>query len=222
MPRRPGPPTALIAARYELLRELRVDSEAVDWEGFDTRLERAVIVRLLRPDLADDAGASDRFWRAVRADALQTHDPDRRVLDGGTDAETGRPFVVRALPTDVAGVAEQPRAAASATPTIVAQPRRSRFAGSGRWIAVGAVAVAALVVIALRPGVEGWLAWVNTPAARTGVSFVLAAGGCLDQHAPIHRRSDAARSCPNRPVRRQARHARRRPPSPRSASPGAS
>ena len=68
--------------------------------------------------------------------------------------------------------------------------------------------MAALVVIALRPGVEGWLAWVNTPAARTGGSFVLPPAECLDQHAAVHGRSDAARSGPQPPVRRRAQRVR--------------
>ena len=65
MPGGTGQPTssvALIANRYELVRELRAGGDTVDWEGFDTALERVVVVQLMRPDQAHDSAAAERFW----------------------------------------------------------------------------------------------------------------------------------------------------------------
>src|SRR5579859_1331910 len=89
---------ALVAARYELVREVRVGAETVEWEAFDAALERPVRVQLLRPELADDAAAVERFWLTARAAARGTAAAGERVLDGGRDPETGRLFVVRERP----------------------------------------------------------------------------------------------------------------------------
>src|SRR5713101_113048 len=92
------PSVALVAARYELVRELRVDSETVDWEAFDTALDRRVVVQLLRPELAHDTTATERFWQLARAGARRTATDGDRVLNGGTDPDTGQGFVVREWP----------------------------------------------------------------------------------------------------------------------------
>jgi hypothetical protein len=174
MSRPTNPPSALIGSRYELVRELRVDPETVDWEGFDTKLDRPVIVRLLRPELSDDADAGERFWRATRADAQQKGNaPGQRVLDGGTDAETGRPFVICAPQAEAASLAGPPPTVAPARTAVSAPASASRLALSRRWVFAGAVVVGVLVLAALRPGVAGWLDWVNTTSARPDVSFVL-------------------------------------------------
>jgi hypothetical protein len=172
MPRSTSQRVALIAARYELVRELRVDTETIDWEAFDTALDRRVIVQLLRPELAHDPLATERFWQAARAAARWTATVGERVLDAGTDPETDQRFVVREWPVSpplaTDGHRNVPRA-----PVVV--PRlRSRFGGSPRWAVLGGlVVVLALVAVALRPAVEGWLAWVNTPLARPDRSFGL-------------------------------------------------
>jgi hypothetical protein len=159
---------ALVASRYELVRELRVERETVDWEGFDTKLDRAVIVRLLRPELTGNADACERFWQVARTDARARQAHGDQVLDGGTDAETGQPFVVRALPSDA-----EPRPVAPVRAIVTTDPLGKRFVPSRRWLTFGAVVTVVLVVAALRPGMEAWLAWVNTPAARIAGSFVL-------------------------------------------------
>src|SRR2546423_7703148 len=95
----PSSSVALIAKRYELARELRVgDDDTVDWEAFDTALERVVVVQLLRPDLAHDAAAAERFWAHARSVARSTPAVGERVLDAGADPETGQAFVVREWP----------------------------------------------------------------------------------------------------------------------------
>jgi hypothetical protein len=173
MPPSPSPSVALIAARYEFVRELRVDRETVDWEAFDTALDRPVVVRLLRPELAHDTVAVERFWQEVRAAARRTAAVGDRVLDGGTDPETGRLFVVRELP-DAPPSASDGRRFIPREPGVLAQ-LFSRLQDSPRWLVLSGVAVAlTLVAAVIRPGVEGWLAWVNTPLARSDRGLGLA------------------------------------------------
>src|SRR3982750_4822427 len=94
----PASSVAVIAKRYELGRELRVGDDTVDWEAFDTALERVVVVQLLRPDLAHDAAAAERFWAHARSAARSTPAVGERVPDAGADPETGQAFVVREWP----------------------------------------------------------------------------------------------------------------------------
>ena len=89
---------ALIATRYELVRELRVDAESVFWEAFDAALDRSVVVQLLRPDLAHDPAATERFTQYTRAVARRPARVGERILDGGTDPESGQLFMVREWP----------------------------------------------------------------------------------------------------------------------------
>jgi hypothetical protein len=165
--RRPSNPSvALVAARYELVRELSVDSETVDWEAIDTALDRTVVVQLLRPELVHDTVATERFWQVARAAARKTAIAGRRVLDGGTDPESGQLFLVRELPA-----APPPVPVAR---TVVPLERAStkqvfgRFAPTPRWLVLGgSVVVLVLVAAAIKPGVELWLRWVNEPAVRS-------------------------------------------------------
>lgn len=162
---------ALIAGRYELVRELGSEEEVVEWEGFDSALERAVVVRLLRPELVEDLAAAERFWQDARSAARSRTVSGQRVLDGGTDPESGRQFLVREWPaTWPANDGD------TATPGI---PRAvGRFTcwiplTAGRLTLLGLVVVAALGLAALKSGVEGWLAWINEPLGRVSSSFVL-------------------------------------------------
>src|SRR5579884_2590877 len=83
-----------LSARYELRRELAGDHHAVDWQGFDTVLDRPVLVRLLRPELAQDDAAVEQFRREMRAAARAVPPQGARVLDAGYAEGTGLPFVV--------------------------------------------------------------------------------------------------------------------------------
>ena len=155
------------------MRELRAHEETIDWEAFDTALERAVVVQLLRPELANDAPATERFWQAARAVARQAAPVGERVLDGGTDPESGPVFVVREWPA--ASLSETgTRRLRAAQPALVAPPLQ-RFRGGSRAVAlVGGALAVVLLAVALRPGVEGWFAWVNTPTLRSERSLGLA------------------------------------------------
>src|SRR6266516_4135560 len=89
---------ALIAGRYELVRELSSNGDVLEWEGFDSALERRVVIYLLRQELVEDRAAAGRFWQAARSSARASAVTGERVLDGGTDPETGRLFVIREWP----------------------------------------------------------------------------------------------------------------------------
>jgi hypothetical protein len=162
----------LVAARYELIHELRVGSETVEWQAFDTVLDRPVVVQLLRPELAHDTVATERFWQMARDAARRTALVGGRVLDGGTDPETRQIFVIREWP-DSRPSATGERRLVPREPAVVAQ-LFSHFEGSPRWLLLSGFLVALiLAAAAVRPRVEGWLAWVNEPLARVDRSFGL-------------------------------------------------
>jgi len=160
---RPGGSVALIGGRYELVAERGGDQEVVEWEGFDAALERRVRVRLLRQELVDDPQAVERFWTNARAQARATTRTGERVLDGGTDPETGRVYVVRewSADTPIRPQREEP----PATP-------RSWRLGRPALLAVVLVAAVACVLV-LSSGVRGWLAWVNEPLGQVNRTFAL-------------------------------------------------
>ena len=169
---------ALIATRYELVRELRVDAESVFWEAFDAALDRPVVIQLLRPDLAGDPAATERFRQYTRAVARRPARVGERILDGGTDPESGQLFVVRewaARPLGAQGrlIGLLDRSLPMALldrlqPHLQLQERP-------RWVVLTALAVALIILgAAIKPGVERWLAWVNEPAGQVGPGLNLA------------------------------------------------
>ena len=179
MPRSSSHSVALIAARYELVRELRLDTETIDWEAFDTALDRRVVVQLLRPELVHDPLAGERFWQAARAAARRTAPAGERVLDAGTDPETEQRFVVREWPVSSPLATDAPgqRGRAPRRRSSVGAVARWRWQISNvpRWLVISGVVVGLTVsVAAIKPAVDGWLAWVNTPFARQDRSFGLA------------------------------------------------
>jgi len=174
MPRNTTPSVvALVAARYELVRELRVDRDTVEWEAFDSALERQVLVQLLRPELAHEAAATERFWQQARAAARRTATVGDRVLDGGTDPETGQLFVVREWPAVPPLATDGPRFMPRERVATAHLLRRFDF-HPRLLIVSGCVIVLILAAAVIRPGIEGWLAWVNSPLARSGQSLGLA------------------------------------------------
>jgi hypothetical protein len=171
MPRGLSPNAALVAARYALVGELRGDAETLDWEGFDTALDRRVVVQLLRPELAHDSLATERFWQAARAAARRTAAGGDAVLNAGTDPETGQCFVVREWPASLIVAATGQRAARK---QVRAGMLLRRFGGRSRWVGLGAGLILLVLAAALKPAVEGWLAWVNTTSVRPDRTFGLA------------------------------------------------
>ena len=170
MPERTNPRTdavAVIAGRYELLRELQGGEDIQLWEGFDAALERRVLVRFLRHDVAQNDAALQRFWKAARTSARGGGAVGERVLDGGSDPETGRAFLICELPPDVldngAPVTDRP------TKALILPPDGATWSAPNRARAARLV-IPALVLVMLglgiavvRPAIAGWLAWVNTP-----------------------------------------------------------
>jgi hypothetical protein len=155
-----------MAGRYELVRELEALSDVRRWEAFDTALQRPVLLEFLPHEAMDDPEVVDRFWQSARRSARTSTAIGERILDAGTDPETGRAFVVRerAQPR-----VDATRALPIRTPVRVAPARFPVF----RLLlaALGVLAVSAIVVI--RPGVQGWLAWVNEPFVQATKPFVL-------------------------------------------------
>jgi hypothetical protein len=137
---------ALIAGRYELLGQLREDQAHVEWEAFDTTLQRRVVVHLLPQALADDPAALERFWQSARAAARTSDVSGQRTLDGGTDPETGRAFVVREWPV-------APPARSAGRPTVAPRPRHA----PKRLLAGGAMLLAVVLVAVAGSRVQAWL-----------------------------------------------------------------
>jgi hypothetical protein len=165
------PVVALMAGRYELVRELDARSDVRRWEAFDTALQRPVLLEFLPHEAMNDPDVVDRFWQSARTSARTSTAVGERVLDAGTDPETGRAFVVRerAQPQRLDSTRALPIRTPVRAPTRVAASRFPVF--SLALAALGVVAVIALVVI--RPGVQSWLAWVNEPLAQATKPFVL-------------------------------------------------
>ena len=152
---------ALIAGRYELIREVGTQADLVLWEGFDTSLERAVLVQLLRRELLGDDASAERFWSSARSAANSPGSPGERILDAGTDPETGRAFVVREWPQRATHVDRD--TLATRLRTRLANPS-GRFDVMSRPIALACLLVVAVLgVSALRWAFDGWRAWVNQP-----------------------------------------------------------
>ncbi|WP_053226247.1 protein kinase domain-containing protein [Solirubrobacter soli] len=84
----------LFADRYRLERRLGVGGMATVQLAFDTRLERNVAVKLLAEHLAEDASFVSRFRREALAAARLVHPNIVQVFDFGSDARSGRQFIV--------------------------------------------------------------------------------------------------------------------------------
>jgi SH3-like domain-containing protein len=160
-----GNAVALIAGRYELVREVGTHADVLDWEGFDSALQRRVLVQLVRPELAADAGVAERFWQAARSAARSSKQTGKRILDGGTDPQTGRAFVVREWPA-------QPPTIEGDTVVFQTSPPRSERFKTRRFVLLGLIIFAVVGVWAFRSTAEGWLAWVNAPLGQVSRSVL--------------------------------------------------
>lgn len=85
-------PTPLIAGRYRLGSRLGHGGMAEVLDAFDERLERPVAVKVLRPEVAADAGMRRRFEAEARSAARFSHPSVVSVYDSGEHA--GRAFLV--------------------------------------------------------------------------------------------------------------------------------
>ena len=85
-------PDLVLGGRYRLGPLLGSGGMAQVYDGFDERLDRVVAVKLLRPDLAAQAGLRQRFELEARAAARLTHPNVVAVFDAGDD--DGRSYIV--------------------------------------------------------------------------------------------------------------------------------
>jgi hypothetical protein len=172
--RSPTSSVALIAGRYELRQQVAVQGDAVVWDGYDSALDRQVHVWLVRPELADDPDAATRFWQVARSAAGSSNTVGQRVLDGGTDRETGRVFVVqersqgRSVTSDETRPIQVREHVPRAPASFGARPSR-------RATLLGVLAVAAIGLLVVRSNVDRWVGWVNEPLGQASRSFLPAA-----------------------------------------------
>ena len=83
--------TGVIGGRYELGALIGRGGMAEVYEARDERLDRAVAVKVLRPELAGDAEVRARFELEARAAATLVHHHVVQVYDSGEDG--GVPFI---------------------------------------------------------------------------------------------------------------------------------
>ena len=82
----------LIDGRYQLIRQVASGGMASIYEGFDTRLDRKVAVKIMHPHLAQDEQFVDRFIREAKAAAALSHPNIVAVQDQGWN-QNGTPAV---------------------------------------------------------------------------------------------------------------------------------
>jgi serine/threonine-protein kinase len=85
----------LIDDRYRLGEVIGVGGMATIHRAFDIRLERTVAIKLLRPEILEDADLAMRFRREALAATVLRHPNIVACLETGSDH--GRPFIVMEL-----------------------------------------------------------------------------------------------------------------------------
>jgi beta-lactam-binding protein with PASTA domain/predicted Ser/Thr protein kinase len=84
----------LLDGRYRLERQLARGGMATVYTATDTRLDRVVAVKVMRPALAEDPDFVARFAREARAAARLSSPEVVAVHDQGTDPSTGTAYLV--------------------------------------------------------------------------------------------------------------------------------
>ena len=84
----------LLDGRYRLDATIARGGMATVYDATDTRLDRPVAVKVMRPGLADDPEFVERFAREARAAARLSSPEVVAVHDQGTDADTGTAYLV--------------------------------------------------------------------------------------------------------------------------------
>ena len=77
----------LLAGRYRLLEQVGVGGMAIVYRAVDENTNHFVAVKLLRPDLANDADYVTRFQREAEAASKMTHHNIVNLTDVGLDGE---------------------------------------------------------------------------------------------------------------------------------------
>ena len=75
----------LIAGRYQILRVLGQGGMGAVYQAYDTRLERIVALKTIRPEYLAHQQASQRFFREARALARLNHPNILTLFDYGQD-----------------------------------------------------------------------------------------------------------------------------------------
>ncbi|HLU28956.1 MAG TPA: serine/threonine-protein kinase [Glycomyces sp.] len=89
----------VIADRYALRRPVGAGGMGRVWQGLDTRLEREVAVKVVRPDLLDGPQREEavaRFRREARVTAQIAHPGVPAIFDAGIDEAAGELYLVMA------------------------------------------------------------------------------------------------------------------------------
>ncbi len=97
MPLQPG---AMIADRYRLERHIATGGMGAVWEARDRRLDRAVAVKVLKPEFSADPEFLDRFRAEARTTARLNHPGIANVFDYGETTGTdgvATPYLVMEL-----------------------------------------------------------------------------------------------------------------------------
>lgn len=93
--RRAAPSDRLVGGRYRLGPVIGRGGMATIHRAVDTRTERAVAIKLLRPEITRDADLAQRFRREALAATVLRHPNIVACLDTGTD--DGQPYLVMDL-----------------------------------------------------------------------------------------------------------------------------
>ncbi len=80
---------------YRVIREIGAGGMGVVYEGWDSRLDRRVALKLLPPEWSRSAGAKERFVREARAAAALDHPNICNVHDVG-ESDDGQLYIVMA------------------------------------------------------------------------------------------------------------------------------
>ena len=84
----------LLDGRYQIDSTIARGGMATVYAGTDTRLDRPVAIKVMRPALAEDPDFVERFAREARAAARLSSPEVVAVFDQGTDAATGTAYLV--------------------------------------------------------------------------------------------------------------------------------
>jgi serine/threonine protein kinase len=90
------PAPRLLVERYRVGEPLGAGGMGTVFAGHDLRLDRAVAIKLLRPDVARDPGVRKRFEREARSAARVSHRNAVAVFDTGEDGSL-HTFIVMEL-----------------------------------------------------------------------------------------------------------------------------
>ncbi|HMP40187.1 MAG TPA: protein kinase, partial [Roseiflexaceae bacterium] len=84
--------TPVLQGRYRVDARLGVGRLAVVYRGFDERLQRIVLVHLLRKELVEQETLRQRFLREAQYSAQRAHPSLLDIYDSGELA--GRPYYI--------------------------------------------------------------------------------------------------------------------------------